>query len=442
VTAYAAHGTRVAPMGRDTRLSVVLPVYNEADSVATVLESLARQRGDNGPLDRGRYELILVDNNSTDATAGICRAFAAAQPDLAVHIIDEPRQGVACARKTGMDLAAARSRQRDLATNQSRPFYLVSADADCRVAEEWLWELLRAMEAGTAAIGVCNYYYACEHFTGRPRLWAAIQRILSCRAVTFGLFGGFPDGKGFAVDRDAYEKVGGIEIFYQLRDGRFVNHLSDDWDFGIKVRASGEEITYVPASRVEINPRRVDHAIDEVIAGRAYGCDGIITMRDIRVRERDAQERPPADLTPAQARQAWEFAIKDFVPKNTILPVLLTPALLTQAPVEAFFTPSLAARLGQRIAEIKNEMRVIDFTAIHAYKTPSYRLYFEFADEIFGRLRATVGPDVGHPPPLPPCLADLGGPGETARFREYVRYYCEDRESGEAHNYFGNGGVF
>jgi hypothetical protein len=29
-----------------------------------------------------------------------------------------------------------------------------------------------------------------------------------------------------------------------------------------------------------------------------------------------------------------------------------------------------------------------------------------------------------------------------ARFREFVRYYCEDRESGEAHNHFGNGGVF
>jgi hypothetical protein len=30
----------------------------------------------------------------------------------------------------------------------------------------------------------------------------------------------------------------------------------------------------------------------------------------------------------------------------------------------------------------------------------------------------------------------------TGAFRDFVRYYCEDRESGEAHNYFGNGGVF
>lgn len=254
--------------------------------------------------------------------------------------------------------------------------------------------------------------------------------------MTFGLFGGFPDGKGFAVDRDAYEKVGGIEILYQLQDGCLVNHLSDDWDFGILVRNSGEDITYVPASRVQINPRRVNHAIDEVITGRAYGSDGIIVMRDIRVQ--DATLDREGDLTEDEAQQAWDFSVKDFTPKNTILPVLLTPSLLDNDAVIQFFGPSLAHRLAHRIAEIKNEMRLIDFAAIHSYKTPSYRLYFEFADELFARLRATVGEDIGYPPPLPACLREV--PPE--RFSEFVRYFCEDRESGEAHNYFGNGGVF
>jgi hypothetical protein len=155
-------------------------------------------------------------------------------------------------------------------------------------------------------------------------LWDAISRTLRCRHVTWALFGGFPDGKGFAVDRDVHDRIGGIEIFYQLRDGRFVSHLSDDWDFGITVRGSGEEIAYVPRSRVEINPRRVDHTIDEVITGRAYGSDGIIVMRDVRLPTAPAG----IDLTEAEALQAWEFSIKDFTPKNVILPVLLTPSLL------------------------------------------------------------------------------------------------------------------
>ncbi|QFU93401.1 glycosyltransferase [Amycolatopsis sp. YIM 10] len=420
----------LAPMGEHTRISVVLPVFNEAANLPTVLDSLYHQQG----IDRSAYEVVLVDNNSTDDTVAIARRFAEAHPDLALHVVPEPEQGVACARRTGMDFASARSKNRG--TGADERFLLVSADADCRVDPDWLAELLAAMESGKAAIGVCDYYYSPEHFTGRPRLWDAISRTLRCRAVTFALFGGFPDGKGFAVDRDAYDRVGGIEIFYQLQHGKFVNHLSDDWDFGIKVRGSGEEILYAPKSRVEINPRRVDHAIDEVITGRAYGSDGIIVMRDIRVE--DPKPARESDLTEAEAQQAWEFSIKDFTPKNTILPVLLTPSLLDDDAVIEFFGPDLADRLGRRIAEIKDEMRVTDFTPIHSYKTPCYRLYFEFADELFARLRATVGEDIGYPPPLPPCFDDV--PPE--RFAEFVKYYCEDRESGDAHNYFGNGGVF
>jgi glycosyltransferase involved in cell wall biosynthesis len=408
-----------------TRLSVVLPVFNEAANLPAVLASLHAQE-----LDHDLYDIVLVDNNSTDDTVAVAKAFAATHPELTIHLLDEPEQGVACARKTGMDFAARR-----LGRAAGTRYYLVSADADCRVDSRWLPELFRTMEADKAAIGVCDYYYNPAHFTARPRLWDAIQRTLRCRAVTFALFGGFPDGKGFAVDRDVYEKVGGIEIFYQLHDGRFVNHLSDDWDFGIRVRGSGEDIVYAPTSRVEINPRRVDHAIEEVITGRAYGNDGIIVMRDIR------PERPSTrdvDLTEAQAQQAWEFSIKDFTPKNTILPLLLTPSLLDSADVIEFFGVDLAQRLRARIEEIADEMRVVDFTPIHVYKTPSYRLYFEFADEIFARLRATVGEDIGYPPPLPACFSEV----PPDRFREFVRYYCEDRESGEAHNHFGNGGVF
>jgi glycosyltransferase involved in cell wall biosynthesis len=417
----------LTPMGERVRLSVVLPVFDEAANLPSVLDSLYHQRG----IDRDRYEVVVVDNNSTDGSADLVRAFAAAHPDLAVHVLPEPEQGVSCARRTGMRFASDRSRGRP---NADERFYLVSADADCRVDQDWLAGLFTAMESGKAAIGVCDYYYTPEHFAGRPRLWDAISRTLRCRQVTWALFGGFPDGKGFAVDRDVHDRVGGIEIFYQLKDGRFVNHLSDDWDFGIRVRGSGEDIGYVPGSRVEINPRRVDHAIDEVITGRAYGSDGIIVMRDVR--PPDAADT--ADLTPEQARQAWEFSIKDFTPKNTILPVLLTPSLLDDDAVTGFFGPALAERLARRIPEILDEMRMTDLTPIHAYKTPSYRLYFEFADEIFARLRATVGEDIGYPPPLPPCLADV----PPDRFAEFVRYYCEDRESGEAHNYFGNGGVF
>ncbi|MEE4588239.1 MULTISPECIES: glycosyltransferase [Streptomyces violaceusniger group] len=432
----------LTPMGARTRLSVVLPVYNEAANLPAVLDSLYGQRDlDGGRLDPELYEIVLVDNNSTDDTVALAKRYAAEHPDLAVHVVHEPEQGVSCARRTGMLFAAERSTGRPAtAPAAGERFYLVSADADCKVDPRWLSTLLSAMDGSGAAIGVCDYYYREEHFAGRPRLWDAIERTLRCRAVAFSLFGGFPDGKGFAVEREAHDRAGGIEIFYQLERGRFVNHLSDDWDFGIKVSALGGSRVYVPGSRVEINPRRVDHALDEVIEGKAYGSHGTIVMRDIRPEADDCggEAAPVRDLTEEEALRAWQFSIKDFLPKNLLLPLLLDPELLATAPVREFFGDELADALRRRIAEIVDEMRIVDFTPIHAYKTPSFRLYFEFADELFARLRAAAGDDIGFPPPLPDCLADI--PRE--RFREFVHYYCEDRESGEAHDYFGNGGVF
>ena len=74
--------------------------------------------------EQARYEVVLVDNNSTDDTVAIARRFADTHPDLTVEVILEPEQGVACARRTGMAFASKRSRGRVTA---DEPFYLVSA---------------------------------------------------------------------------------------------------------------------------------------------------------------------------------------------------------------------------------------------------------------------------------------------------------------------------
>lgn len=419
-------------------VSIVLPVYNESDRIDEVLASLFDQQTHGCLVTHDTYEVIIVDNNSRDDSVEKINLFKERHPAMDVHIIQETIQGVSSARKCGMDYAAMRSRARDARLGKSNKHYIVSADADCTVAPYWLHTLIEKMIADDGDLGTCNYYYNRDAFQQRPNLYREIQKTLRCRDVSFSLFGGFPDGKGFAVERSLYEKIGGIEIFYQLEKGRFVEHLSDDWDFGIKIIAWGGKPVYAKDSFVEINSRRVDTIIDDVISGIAYGSDGIIIMKDVRP-DASIQKNTLIDLTEEQAKQAWEYSIKDYIPKNIVLPVLLNPHILLENDrVRGFFSPQVAERLYQRIHAIKREMSIIDFKPIHSYKTPAYRLYFEFRHEIFTALRNAAGEDIGFAPPLPACFDNIA----KNDFERFVWYFCEDRESGEAHNYFANGGVF
>ncbi|MGY2288268.1 glycosyltransferase [Pseudomonas sp. SDO528_S397] len=425
-------------MRDSVNVSVVLPLYNESDRIEAVLDSLFHQKTHGDLITHATYELIFVDNNSTDDSIEKINVFKAANPSIDIHVIQETTQGVSSARKRGMDYASLRSKNRDIRLGVENRHYIVSADADCTVDPYWLHALVQKMVEENGDLGTCNYYYNDASFEKRPNLFNEIQKTLRCREMSFSLFGGFPDGKGFAVERTLYDKVGGIEIFYQLDKGRFVEHLSDDWDFGIRVIAWGGKPVYAHESRIEINSRRVDTILDEVITGNAYGQDGIIIMKDVRP---DLEDQTPAmrDTTPEQSVQAWHYSIKDFVPKNIVLPALLNPHILLENPaVRDFFTGPVADRMYQRIHEIKHTSRVIDFKPIHAYKTPSYRLYFEFREEIFSALRRAVGEDIGLPPPLPACFDTV----KPEDFERFAYYFSEDRESGEAHNYFANGGVF
>jgi len=430
---------KLQSMSKETEISIVIPFYNEALNLGTVLKTLYEQTNNGKPLSHKLYEIILVDNNSTDHSIDVIQQFTNLHPDKNIYVVSEQKTGVAWARKTGMDVAAKRSHERDAKFNIKKPFYIFGADADCTVDKNWLYELYLTMQTSKAAIGICKYYYLEKHFQGRPKLWNIIEKIMHARHVVQLLFGGFPDGKGFAVARDKYEKIGGIEIFYQLKGNKFVCHLSDDWDFCIKMRASGEEIVYSPKSKVEINSRRLDGALDETLQGKAYGEDGIIVMRDIRPKNAGKRDR---DLTDQEANLMWDFAIKDFTPKNVILPVFLTPTYLEKMQVREFFTTEFADELIKRIAEIKNEIKMHDFTPIHSYKTPCARLYFEYLDIIFARMRKMINNEIGYPPALPKPLQSIAKNTNTEEFKQFIHFYCEDRESGHMHNYFANGGVF
>lgn len=79
------------------QITIVIPVYNRATIVERTLASVAAQTL--RPL-----SVVLVDNNSTDATLAVLQRWAEAHsaPDFAVEVISEPRPGASNARNAGL----------------------------------------------------------------------------------------------------------------------------------------------------------------------------------------------------------------------------------------------------------------------------------------------------------------------------------------------------
>ncbi|MEW7001144.1 glycosyltransferase [Serratia ureilytica] len=74
-------------------MSIVLPVYNESDRIEAVLLSLFNQNTKDELITHDTYELIIVDNNSTDDSVAKINAFSESHPVMDILVIDEKVQG-------------------------------------------------------------------------------------------------------------------------------------------------------------------------------------------------------------------------------------------------------------------------------------------------------------------------------------------------------------
>ncbi|MGH9749288.1 MAG: dolichyl-phosphate beta-glucosyltransferase [Candidatus Polarisedimenticolia bacterium] len=121
------------------RLSVVIPAYNEASRIGAGLDrSCAWLSGRSG----GPFEIVVVDDGSTDATPeAVRRAAAAAPPGVAVRLLQNGRnRGKGYSVKHGVLLSAGE--------------FLLLSDADFSTPIEELPRLLEPVERGECAIAV------------------------------------------------------------------------------------------------------------------------------------------------------------------------------------------------------------------------------------------------------------------------------------------------
>lgn len=102
-------------------LTIVICTYNRDKYLSETLRRLANNRYD------GEWELLLIDNNSTDSTSSICKDFATQYPAVPFRYLVETQQGLSYARNRGI--------------KEAKGDWLVFLDDDAFVGENYLERL-------------------------------------------------------------------------------------------------------------------------------------------------------------------------------------------------------------------------------------------------------------------------------------------------------------
>ena len=144
---------QLPPPHAGLRVSVVVPAKNEAASLPATLAALAAQTDLHGqPLPRSSYEVIVLANNCSDATASVVRRQAGRYPHLALHVaaLYLPKAQAHVGRARGLLMDAACDRLQLVCGPAG---IIASTDADTCVVPTWVASIQAEVVAGAEAVG-------------------------------------------------------------------------------------------------------------------------------------------------------------------------------------------------------------------------------------------------------------------------------------------------
>lgn len=199
-------------------VTVVIPALNAADTLGAQLAALAEQTWS------GRWEIVVVDNGSTDATSAVARG-APIHRDCELRVVHEPRRGLNVARNTGV-----------AATQADR---VAICDADDVVAPRWLEELMAGLDEADVAVGSLEVRSLNSERAAALSGWATSTDPLPSVGREFGFLEQVICGN-VAFRRAVWEDVGGFDEGF-ARGG-------DDVDFGWRAQLAGFRVSSRPGA--------------------------------------------------------------------------------------------------------------------------------------------------------------------------------------------------
>jgi glycosyltransferase involved in cell wall biosynthesis len=224
-------------------ISIVISTYNRCGLLEGALRALLSQT----PADVA-YEILIVDNNSTDQTRSLVEGLAQQHPEKLKYIF-EPKQGLSYGRNTGIAVAKA-------------PI-IAFTDDDVRVAADWVWRIKTGFEANPDIDFLGGR--VVPRWPAEPPPWLTKANWSPLALLDYGDCAFDVDsgkqlcliGANFAFRRRAFEKVGLFKTdFQRVKDG--VGSL-EDHEILLRLWRVGSRGLYLPelVATAEIEPHRM-----------------------------------------------------------------------------------------------------------------------------------------------------------------------------------------
>lgn len=174
-------------------ISVIVPVLNASRTLPYCLDGLAAQN-------HKTFEIIFVDNGSTDESTAQIHKFQSEHPALAVALIAESRRSASAARNAGVHAAKGE--------------WIAFTDADCIPDPYWLADLAAAVDSHSEATAFAGTILPAASTEIVPSFLGLFTLPANRREQVYERYtlvtGGFPTAN-FMVRKSAFEQVGGFD---------------------------------------------------------------------------------------------------------------------------------------------------------------------------------------------------------------------------------------
>jgi glycosyltransferase involved in cell wall biosynthesis len=200
--------------GNKVKVSVVIPVRNSSMTLPECIRSVLSQ-------DFEGYEVLVVDNDSTDDTKDVILGFSS--KDKRVRYVFEGFVSRGAARNRGV--------------TESRGDIVVMTDSDCTVPKDWIRRIIKPIEEGEDVV-------QGGEDMAETGFWSCMQQRANERFSSLHSDGGYishVDTKNVAIRRSALKKVG----MFDWNISTF-----EDYEFKVRLLRRGYKIVHKPGIKV------------------------------------------------------------------------------------------------------------------------------------------------------------------------------------------------